>query len=122
MNFKEIAKVDSWKKYDEQITSKVFGKYFKSTSDYYWHASSLHCVQGIKVPTMVIHSKDDPIIPIECLPVDECLANENIIVGIVRKGAHICYFTGVSGKVRWYPLVTGEYCDVIIEMNEEKKK
>ena len=70
---------------------------------------------------MVIHSKDDPIVPVECLPIDECTANKNIIVGIVRNGGHCCYFTGVGGRVRWYPLVTGEYLDSIVEINELKK-
>ena len=49
-------------------------------------------VENIAKPTLVIHSKDDPIIPIDVLPVSECLANPNIIVGIVERGGHVCYF------------------------------
>ena len=79
-------------------------------------------MQDVKKPTLVIHSKDDPIIPIDCLPLNECIANEKIIVGIVKKGGHVCYFQGVKGQKRWYPYVSAEYLDAVIELNQIKKQ
>jgi predicted alpha/beta-fold hydrolase len=91
ISFDEIKHIESWKGFDDKFTIKVF-PHFRSVPDYYYAGSSLPHVQDIKVPTMVIHSRDDPIIPIECLPVDECVANNNIILGIVNRGGHVCYF------------------------------
>ena len=79
-------------------------------------------ISGIKVPGLIIHSKNDPITPLSCVPLEELEKNENIITAIVRGGGHCSYFTGLTGRKRWYPLVTGEYFDAIIEMNELKKK
>lgn len=78
-------------------------------------------VKHITKPTLVIHSKDDPIIPFECLPTSECMANKNFIVGIVHKGGHVCYFQGKHGQKRWYPLVSSEYLDAVIEIKSAEK-
>lgn len=67
----------------------------------------------------MIHSRDDPIIPIDCVPISECVANENMIVGIVNKGGHVCYFQGKKAEQRWYPLVSSEYLDAVLQIKEE---
>jgi predicted alpha/beta-fold hydrolase len=46
---------------------------------------------------MVIHSKDDSILPKELFPFKNLTDNENIIVGIVNRGGHVCYFQGMLG-------------------------
>jgi hypothetical protein len=46
------------------------------------------------------------------------LANKNIIVAISETGGHVCYFTGMNGQKRWYPLVSSEYLDAVIELKE----
>lgn len=91
INFEEIKHIETWKEFDDKFTLRVHPN-FKTVAEYYYASSCLNKVKDIKVPTMVIHSKDDPIIPIDCLPIDECIANDKIIVGIVRKGGHVCYF------------------------------
>ena len=95
LNFEEIQRAKSWKEWDEAYTMKIFTAY-KSLGDYYLAASSLPKVKLITKPTLVIHSRDDPIVPIDCLPVRECTENPNMIVGIVEKGGHVCYFQGVQ--------------------------
>ena len=77
INLDELRHVQTWKDFDEKFTVHIHPQ-FKTVSDYYYHSSCLTKVKDIKKPTLVIHSKDDPIIPFECLPMDECLANENI--------------------------------------------
>ena len=98
INFEDIKKVKTWHDWDKHYTSKIYSHKYPNLADYYHASSSMHKIQGIKKPTLVIHSKDDPIIPIECLPMDECLANPKIIVGVVEKGGHVCYFEGFSGQ------------------------
>jgi predicted alpha/beta-fold hydrolase len=91
INLEELKKVESWRDFDEKYTLHIHPQY-KTVPEYYYAASCLTKVRHITKPTLVIHSKDDPIVPIECLPKDECLANKNFIVGIVRNGGHVCYF------------------------------
>lgn len=87
----KITSTLTWKDYDKHFTSKVFCNNGE-TKQYYLDASSYNHIKDITVPTLVIHSKDDPVISIKCLPLDECVDNKNIIVGIVKKGGHVCYF------------------------------
>lgn len=90
-----------WKEFDENFTKKVLlnvgdgTKMYpisRSVGEYFTNASCLPYVKDIKVPTLVIHSRDDPIVPIECVPVGDCLSNRNILLGITNKGAHCLYF------------------------------
>ncbi|TNV78627.1 hypothetical protein FGO68_gene12092 [Halteria grandinella] len=120
IDFKALSKISTWRDWDEQYTKKAYRNY-PTLADYYFSASSLPLISKVKRPTLVIHSKDDPIIPIECLPVNECLSNPHMIVGIVEKGGHVCYFQGVKGQKRWYPLVSGEFLDALIELRERQR-
>ena len=119
IDFDTIDKVKTWKDFDELFTRRVYPQY-PTLSDYYSKASCLNKIKHVKRPTLVIHSRDDPIVPIECLPVTECQANPRFIVGIVEKGGHVCYFQGVKGQKRWYPLASSEYLDAVIQMKEEE--
>lgn len=91
INFDDLKKSESWRELDDKLTLKIH-PHFKSVAEYYYAASCLTKVKDIAKPTLVIHSRDDPIIPVDCLPIDECLANDKIIVGVVNKGGHVCYF------------------------------
>ena len=49
--------------FDRRVTAPLGG--FRDVSDYYDHASPLHNLRDISVPTTIIAAKDDPLIPIE---------------------------------------------------------
>jgi predicted alpha/beta-fold hydrolase len=59
-----------------------------SVSEYYYNSSSIFLIDKIKIPTLVIHAKDDPIIPVSSLPLDSCLNNQNFIVILTNYGSH----------------------------------
>ncbi len=80
-SFEEIAHTESWAEFDSKLTLKIYPGY-KTVADFYYAASCLSKVQHVTKPTLVVHSKDDPIVPIDCLPLSECQANEKFIVGI----------------------------------------
>ena len=90
-----LSKVKTWKEFDDNFTVKVHG--YDNVAEYYRDSSCQGLISNITVPTLVIHSKDDPVIPIDCLPLGECIANNNIVVGISKRGAHCCYFEGPRG-------------------------
>lgn len=53
--------IDSIRSFDDTYTAPDGG--YRSADDYYTRASALHMVADISVPTMIIASKDDPIVP-----------------------------------------------------------
>ena len=115
IDLKHLSEVTTWHAFDRVYTSKVFAKGpFFSLPEYYTRASCQPVMHNISVPTLVIHSKDDPIVPLECVPIDKCQANPHLITAIVPHGGHVCYFEGAKGDSRWYPRVCAEYFKRII--------
>lgn len=87
---------------------------FKTVVGYYNAASSLQAIPQIRVPTLVLHSADDLITPVQCVPVEELLCNPNIITAITPKGSHVCYFTDSLGRERWFPKAAIEFLDSVL--------
>lgn len=119
LDMTRISKVETWRDFDEEFTRKVHPKW-PSTAQYYYEASCLQKVKDIKVPTLVLHSKDDPIVPIDCLPIDECEANRNIITAVTDRGGHVCYFMGLNGEQRWYTYACADFLDTTISLLQNK--
>lgn len=107
LDMEKVAKVGSWREYDENFTIKVHS-HFKSVIQYYNACSCLDWVDDVRVPTLVLHSEDDPIVPVDCVPMDKCLANSNIITALTRRGSHVCYFMQ-GGQRRWYTHSCSEF-------------
>ena len=78
VDFNSLKKAQTWRELDELFTRKVYSS-FKSSILYYNASSCLHSISSINVPTLVLHAKDDPITPINLVPVEELLKNPNII-------------------------------------------
>ena len=55
-----LKKVRSIRDFDEYITAKYMG--FAGAEDYYSKATSANVIEKIAVPTLVLHSLDDPFI------------------------------------------------------------
>lgn len=108
LNWAAIQSANTWRDLDEEFTRKVHNKW-PCCAQYYHEASCLTKVQDVKIPTLVLHSRDDPIVPVDCVPIDECVANPNVITAITNRGGHICYFLGNDGKQRWYTYACADF-------------
>lgn len=81
---------DDFYSFDEQWTAPAFG--FDGSSDYYDRASALHVIHKVEVPTLIIHSEDDPLVPY-CEPTREAVeANPNMRLLLVKHGGHCGFF------------------------------
>ncbi len=61
-NFKQLARAKNLKSFDNYVTGPGFG--YKDAQDYYQQNSVLQWWESINVPTRIVHSADDPIIPV----------------------------------------------------------
>ena len=93
-----MAKLLNSKKFREfhlNSTCRLFR--FKDTDEYFKsigiHASH---IENLDIPMMMIHSKDDPIVSVDNLPMDKLLKNKNIIIAKTEKGSHVCWFSGLK--------------------------
>ena len=96
LDIEALKKVKTWREWDAKFTAKVTPG-FKTAKHHYSQASCSDQLEHIDIPTLLIHSKDDPICPIGTLPLDECISNKNFITVITRRGGHVCYFHGAGG-------------------------
>jgi uncharacterized protein len=60
---KDLAGLDSVRDIDDRITAPSFG--FGNAANYYRTQSAMHFLEGIRVPALLIHAKDDPMAPFE---------------------------------------------------------
>lgn len=83
-------------RYLDEIDSNFLGIFGKGSLDeFYVESSCVNYVGRIDKPFLFINSVDDPVIPITVVPVDACLANENI--GFIRmRGGHLGFLTNRS--------------------------
>lgn len=59
----KLKLVKTIKDFDDIFTAPDGG--YDDADNYYFKASSIHCIERIRVPTLIIASKDDPIVPFE---------------------------------------------------------
>jgi predicted alpha/beta-fold hydrolase len=88
-----IKGIRTLEEFDEAYTSKANG--FADARDYYTKASSIRVAHNIRVPTLVIHSQDDPFIPFAPLRAKEFKDNPHILIIGPERGGHVAF---VSGK------------------------
>lgn len=88
-NLTHLKSIKTLQDFDEAYTSKANG--FADARDYYTKASALRVVKSIRVPTLVIHSQDDPFIPFAPLRAKEVSENPYILVAGPEKGGHVAF-------------------------------
>ncbi|MGA2434269.1 MAG: alpha/beta fold hydrolase [Bryobacteraceae bacterium] len=58
-----IARVSGIREFDDTITAPMFG--FRGAAEYYATQSASCFLDAIRVPALLIHAKDDPVVPFE---------------------------------------------------------
>lgn len=76
--------------FDDKVTAPLHG--FNGVDDYYSKASSKQYLSEIRVPTLIIHSRRDPICPITAVPLEEIRKNGSLTAIITNEGGHVGYF------------------------------
>jgi len=69
---------------------------FTDAKDYYTKASSIRVSSYIRVPTLIIHSQDDPFIPFAPLKAREFSDNPYLMIVSPERGGHVAFVSGKS--------------------------
>jgi predicted alpha/beta-fold hydrolase len=83
------------RQFDDLITAPHMG--FRNVAHYYERASALPFIKQITVPTLIIHAKDDHIIPFAPFERDEVTTNPNVALIAPDHGGHVG-FISASGE------------------------
>ncbi|HEV2332394.1 MAG TPA: hydrolase, partial [Gammaproteobacteria bacterium] len=95
----DIDTLRTFRQYDDALTAPLHG--YMDADDYYTRCSSRPFLKRIRVPTLVLHSSDDPFMTPEAVPTDAELSPA-VRFELSRKGGHVGFVNGsVLRPRRW---------------------
>ena len=92
-----LTELNSFRRFDHHVTAPLHG--FDGVDDYYQRCSSRQYLRGIRVPTLIIHARDDPFMSPEVIP-DEAELSPSVTLELSDRGGHVGF---VSGRWPWRP-------------------
>lgn len=90
--------------FDDQVTAPIHG--FDGADDYYEQCSARRFVEGISTDTLLIHSREDPLCPVEAMPLAKINQNKFTDYIITGNGGHVGFRSKPKG---WLQFVIENY-------------
>jgi len=90
-----LKRFPSIREFDDKITARYEG--FAGAQDYYERASSSRVLERIRIPTLVIHSNDDPFIRILPKTRQKLVSNPAIEWVETTRGGHFAFLAETNG-------------------------
>lgn len=92
-----VLSARTFREFDDAATAPLHG--FRDAEDYYTRSSSASFLDRIRVPTLLLHSVDDPFLPATAIPRAAIRSNPYLAEGFTRGGGHV----GFVGGKPWAP-------------------
>ena len=83
--------------FDDAVTAPLHG--FGGKDDYYDRCSSVHFLNGIERPTLIVNALDDPFMTPDVIPAQDYLS-EHVTLEVSDNGGHVGF---ISGGTPWRP-------------------
>ncbi len=90
-----LKKMSTLRDFDDHVTAPLHG--FSDGADYYTQSSCRQYLQRIKVPTLLLQAKDDPLVGNNSLP-EPYEMSAHVQLELSEKGGHVGF---VSGNFPW---------------------
>jgi uncharacterized protein len=97
--WRRLAKARTIFDFDDCITGPSFG--FRGAEHYYESQSAKNFLDGIAVPTLVIHSMDDPMVDFTSFGHPAFRGNSEITLLLTEHGGHVGFLAGSGGSRFW---------------------
>jgi len=94
--------------FDELYTAPHGG--FEDADDYYERASALGFVARVRVPTLVIQARDDPLVPFAPLGRAGVPANPSVVAAAPPHGGHVAFVSARKEERFWAEERLAEFC------------
>lgn len=100
IDLERAVRARTFREFDDAVTAPVHG--FDGVDDYYARSSSAPFVPRIRVPTLLLHSEDDPFLPGEAVPRTAIAANPRVQPVITRHGGHVGFISGPPWRPQFW--------------------
>jgi len=91
-----VRRSRSLREFDDAATAPLHG--FRDVEHYYASSSSAPLLPRIRVPTLLLHSLDDPFLPPDAVPAAAAEANPSIVASFPPHGGHMGF---LAGRAPW---------------------
>ncbi len=114
-SLEKLSQVRTLRDFDEYYTAAVHG--FAGADDYYLKSSSIHLIDRVRIPTLIVHAQDDPFIPFAPLLSPALKANPYILLLDPERGGHVAFISADhNGEDRfWAENRVVEFCGLAAE-------
>jgi predicted alpha/beta-fold hydrolase len=110
--------VRSVREFDQVITAPFSG--FTGAEDYYARSSARRLIAGIRRPTLILASQDDPFVPFAPFLDPALRANQNITLITTAHGGHCAFIAQERGEGRfWVEARIIEFCRSLSDIQAE---
>lgn len=87
-----LGRIRTIREFDDAVTAPLHG--FRGAEHYYEASSSGPLLERIRVPTLLLQARDDPIIPEAAIPWRSLRANPWLVDGVTDHGGHVGFVAG----------------------------
>jgi hypothetical protein len=99
--------IRTFAEFDNRYTAPLHG--FRDASDYWARSSARRFLPRITVPTLLLNTRNDPLLAPECFPFEEAEANPALFLEAPESGGHIGFLDLVHGLQPWSERRVVEY-------------
>ena len=99
-DLERVRRARSFRDFDDAATAPIHG--FASADDYYARSSSAGYLPQIRVPTLLLHARDDPFLPLEYFPHPQVAANHLVQAVLTEHGGHVGFIEGTPWAPRFW--------------------
>lgn len=100
IDVEKIKQCTNFYEFDDLYTAPIHG--FKNAKEYWKTSSCKQFIPKIKLPTLLISSKDDPFLNAACFPIKEAQENKHFTFIQTKYGGHLGFITGFKTQnQRW---------------------
>jgi predicted alpha/beta-fold hydrolase len=110
-DIQKLGRLSTVRDFDELYTAPHGG--FASAEDYYARTSAIRFVPRVRVPTLVMHARDDPLVPFEPLKRPEVSGNPKVVMAGPARGGHVAFVSGDGGERFWAEERIAELCHLL---------
>jgi predicted alpha/beta-fold hydrolase len=99
--------------FDNVFTAPLHG--FRNTEDYWSRASAKPHLQALRVPTLLLHARNDPFVPDWSLPSQQQVGRD-VTRWQLQQGGHVGFAQGLPpGHLRYLPQQVGAWLSQHLE-------
>ncbi|CAL8110556.1 unnamed protein product [Orchesella dallaii] len=122
-DFNKILRSTNLREFDSSFTAPQFG--FPSALDYYKSANIVDDTEKFTIPVFGFSAADDPMQPIECLPIEQAESpGSNLAMIVTMRGGHLGFLEGplpLRKPFHYLERVVGDFVHAVRLYGEEMR-